>query len=164
MSKRSETLAIRIKQGADELISFAEKLSATEWQTVCEGDERTVAVLVHHVAAGYLSLIALMRVLSAGNPIAGVTWEMVDGGNSQHAADNAEVGQQETLALLRKNSALAADAVRELRDEQLDSVSRVSLHLDVPLTTQFFIEEYPLMHPYRHLASMRAALTAARRA
>jgi hypothetical protein len=160
MSKRTEALAARVEQGAGDLIEFAEKLSEAEWQTVCADDERSVAVLVHHVATGYLGLIALMRVLASGQPIAGLTWDTVNERSAQHATENAGVDKQEALTLLRKNSAFAANAIRELSDEQLDSTSPVSLHLDVPLSTQYFIEEHPIMHPYRHLASMRAAFTA----
>jgi hypothetical protein len=162
MSKRAEALAARVEQGARELIAFAEKLSEAEWQTVCVDDKRSVAVLVHHVAIAYPAEVDITRALAAGKPISGVTWEMVNELNDQHATDNAGVDKQEALSLLRKNSALAAQAIRELSDEQLDSVAPLSLNWDVPLTAQYFIEEHPITHPFRHLASMRAALTAKR--
>jgi hypothetical protein len=161
MSKRAEALADRVEQGANALITFAEKLSEAEWQTVCADDERTLAVLVHHIAAAYLGEIAITRALAAGKPLAGVTWEMVNTLNEQHAKDNASVNPAEALSMFRTNSAFAANAIRELSDEQLDSTAAISLNWDAPLSAQYFIEEHPITHPYRHLASMRAALAAA---
>ena len=160
MSKRTEALAARVEQGANALITFAEKLSEAEWQTVCVDDERSVAVLAHHVAIAYPIEVDLLHALAAGKPIA-LTWEVVKDANSQHAIDNAGVDKQEVLTLLRKNSAYAANAIRELSDEQLDSTAPVGLNWDVPLTTQYFIEEHPITHLFRHMASMRAALAAA---
>ena len=55
-------------------------------------------------------------------------------------------------------STAAADAVRGLSDEALDKASPISLNWDAPLTTQFFIEDHPISHPYLHLNSIRAAL------
>jgi hypothetical protein len=48
--------------------------------------------------------------------------------------------------------------IRGLSDEQLDRASPISLNWDAPLTTQFFIEDHPLSHSFRHLSSIRAAL------
>lgn len=83
---------------------------------------------------------------------------MVNDLNQRHTKDNARVDQQEALILLRTNSAFAANAIREHSDEQLDCTATVSLNWDVRLTAQYFIEENPITHPYRHLASMHAAL------
>jgi DinB family protein len=158
MSKRTEALAARLEQGAGVLEDFADKLSEAEWRTVCVGESRSVGVLVHHVAAAYLSLNGLMRLLASGHPVVGLTWDMVDQNSAQHAAENAEVNKPETLALLRQNSAFAANSIRELSDDQLDSTAPFSLNWDTPFSTQYFIEEFPIAHPYRHLASIRAAL------
>ncbi len=160
MSKRTEALADRLEQGARALIDFVEKLSEAEWQSICAGDGRSAGVLVHHVASAYPIEVDLMRALAAGQPIAGVTWEMVNEMNAKHAQDYAGVGKPATLELLGKNSADAANAIRELSDEQLDSTAPVSLNWDTPLTAQYFIEEHPITHSFRHLASIRAAVSA----
>ncbi|HEV8598561.1 MAG TPA: hypothetical protein VGQ69_04320, partial [Gemmatimonadales bacterium] len=74
--------------------------------------------------------------------------------------DNAYVGRQEALDLLRKNSKAAADAVRALSDEALDRAAPVSLNANAPLTAQFFIEDHALRHSFHHLAKIREALGA----
>jgi hypothetical protein len=158
MSTRAQILAERVEQGARELIAFVEECSDTDWQTVCPEEGRMVGVLVHHVASAYPAEVDLVKVLASGQAIAGVTWEMVDQMNVEHAEGHGEVTREETLELLRRNSAAAADVIRELSDEELDNAAPVSLHWDAPLTTQYFIEEHPISHSFAHLTSIRAAL------
>ena len=159
MSKRAEALAERIAQGHRELIAFVETLSEADWRTHCPNEGRTVGVLVHHVASVLPAELDLVNILASGQPITGVTIEMVDQMNAQHAKEHANCGREETLDLLRRNSALVVSAIRELSDAELDQAAPVSLHWDAPLTAQYFIEEHPLSHPYVHLASIRAAIS-----
>ena len=158
MSKRAVALAERVERGARELMAVVEGCSEADWQTVCPDEGRTVGVLAHHVGSLYPVEMDLVKVLSSGQAIAGVTWEMVDQMNAEHAEDQGKVTREETLELLRRNSAAVADAIRELSDEQLDKAAPVSLNWDAPLTTQYFIEEHPMSHAFAHLSSIRAAL------
>ena len=66
----------------------------------------------------------------------------------------------ETLELLRKNSAAAAKAIRELSDEDLDQAVAVSLYSDATVTCQFVLEDHAVRHSYHHLARLRSALPA----
>ena len=158
MSRRAQVLADRLVQGAQALAAFAEGLSDAEWRMNTPKDGRTVGVIVHHVASVYPLEIQLAQSLAAGKPIAGVTWDAVAEMNANHAREHAAVGKAEALELLRRNSQAAADAVRALSDEQLDSAATVSLNGDAPLTAQFFIEDHALRHSYHHLARLRAAV------
>lgn len=159
MGTRAEALAARVEQGAQALAAFAEGLSDGQWQTVCD-DGRTVDVLVHHVASQFIGETDVMKQMAAGKALTGVTWTMVDAGNATHAREHAGCIQHEAAELLRRNSALAAEAIRTLSDEQLDLATPNSLHGNAPVTTQFWIENHPLAHAYRHLVSIRAALSA----
>lgn len=160
MGTRAEALATRVEQGAHALAAFAERLSDQEWQIVCTGDGRTVGVLVHHVASALIPETDILMQLAAGTALSGVTWPMVDQGNAAHASAHAGCSQHEAAELLRHNSEIASEAIRALRDDQLDLAAPNSLHADAPVTTQFWIENHPLAHAYRHLASIRAALSA----
>ena len=157
MGTRAEQLAARVEQGAQELASFVDGLSEAEWQKVCTDDGRTVGVLVHHVASAYPAEVGIIRQLATGQGLSGVTWDMVNQMNAQHAQTNVSAGKGETLELLRQNSSEAAAAIRELSDEELDQAAPISLNWDAPLTTQYFIEEHPLSHSFRHLSSIKAA-------
>ena len=158
MNTRAQTLAERVERGAKELITFVEGCSLAEWQTPIPSDGRTVGVLAHHVASAYLVEIDLVETLASGEAIAGVSWQMVDQMNAEHAQAHANCTREETLALLRQNSAAAANAIQQLSDKQLDKAAPISLNWDAPLTTQYFIEEHPISHPSRHLMDIRAAI------
>jgi len=141
---RAAALANRIEQGASMLIRFVENLSEAEWQTIVLNENRTVGVLVHHVATVYPAEINLARRVAAGESIVGSTWEAVDAKNAQHAREHPVVDQGETLELLRRNSRWAADAVRQFSDKELDRAAAVSLYAGAPLTAQFLIEDHAL--------------------
>ena len=158
MNNRSEALAARLEAGATALAAFAATLSETEWQTRLPHDGRKVGVVVHHVASVYPIELHLAHSLAAGQPITGVTWDAVDAMNRDHAKENDATGKEETLALLKTNSAAAAKAIRALSDEQLDSAAPVSLNSDAPLTCQFILEDHAVRHSYHHLARIRATL------
>lgn len=160
MGKRSTALAERIEEGAGALAAYAEGLSDSQWRQIVPPDGRTVGVIVHHVASIYPLEIQLANTLAEGKPIVGVTWAAVAELNAGHARDNAGVTKADALALLRKNSKEAADAVRALPDDALDRAAPVSLNADAPLTTQFFIEDHALRHSFHHLAKIRAVLGA----
>lgn len=155
MSTGAEALAGRVEQGAQALASFAEGLSDAQWRV----DGRTVGVVIHHVASQLIGETEVMQQMAAGKAFTGVTWAMVDEGNAAHAQAHVGRSQGEAAELLRHNGALAAAAIRALRDEQLDLATPNSLHAEAPVTTQFWIENHPLAHAYRHLASIREALS-----
>ena len=158
MGSRSEGLAARIEAGAEALASFVEALSPAEWETIVPNDERSVGTVVHHVASAYPTEVGLAQSMAQGNAIAGVTWDMVDAMNADHASANESVPQAETIALLRQNSKEAAASVRQFTDEQLDTAVPVSINADAVLTAQFFIEDHALRHSSHHFANIRAAL------
>lgn len=158
MSTRSDALANRVEECAEALAAFAEGLSQAEWETFVDNDNRSVGTVVHHVASAYLNEIEFAKGIAAGNPIVGVTNEMIDGMNAEHAGNFKQVDQVETIAMLRQNSKTAADAFRAFTDEELDTAVTISVYADAPLTTQFFIEDHPLRHSLHHLANIKAVL------
>src|SRR5262249_32307767 len=82
--------------------------------------------------------IQLARLLASGQPVTGVTWDVVDTINRDHAKENDNVTREAALALLETNSAAAAAAMRAFTDEELDRAALVSLNSDAPLTCHFF--------------------------
>jgi len=159
MSHRSEQLANRIEEGAAGLAAFAETLSEAEWQTpVSSTDRRTVGVIVHHVASVYPLEVEAAQAIAAGKDVTNVTPEVINQMNAKHAQEQAQVTKSETLALLRRNSSAAADAVRAFSDEDLDRAGPFGLSFGAPVTAQFVIEDHALRHSWHHLARIRKAL------
>lgn len=155
---RAEALAQRLERGARALDDLASRLTETQWQTSMPGDGRKIGVVVHHVASMYPVEIELAQVLAKGQPVTGVTWDVVHGINAEHARQHDGVTKEEALALLRRNSADAAAAIRRLSDAELDAAAGLSLNDDTPLTCQFMLEDHAIRHSYHHLARIRAAL------
>ena len=154
-------LAERLEQGAEALTDFASRLTDRQWQTpVTATDRRTVGVIVHHVAFVYPIEIQLAQTLAKGQPVTGVTWADIHALNAQHAADHAHTTREATLALLRKNSAEAAAAIRALSDAELAAAAPASLYEDAPITCQFMLEDHAVRHSYHHLFFIRRALEA----
>jgi hypothetical protein len=156
--QRANDLADRLEQGGRALAAFAGALSKAEWQTPLPGDGRRIGVVVHHVASVYPVEIQLAQTVAAGKPVEGVTPEVINEMNARHAAENADVTMPVALALLRRNYAAAAAAIRALSDEELDRAATVSLYSDAPLTSQFVLEDHAVRHSYHHLARIRKAL------
>ena len=158
MSKRSYELARRLELGALALEAFASSLTEFEWQSRVPGDGRKIGVVVHHVASMYPLEIQLAQSLAKGKPIEGVTGEVVNKMNAAHAKEFDGVSKEDTLELLRRNSAAAAAAIRAFSDDELDQAAPVSLNANAPLTCQFILEDHAVRHSYHHLARVRAAL------
>ena len=158
MSQRTNALADRLEQGANALAKFAEALTDAEWLIRIPNDERTVGVIIHHVASVYPLEIKLALMVADGKSVEGVTWDKVDQMNAEHAKQHASVTKEAALMLLRKNSAAAAASIRSLDDADLDEAAPVSLNSDAPLTCQFLLEDHAVRHSYHHLAIIQAAL------
>jgi hypothetical protein len=159
MSRRAESLADRIEEGAAGLAAFAEGLSEAEWRTPVSGtDRRSIGVIVHHVGTVYPIEIQLAQTIASGQAVTDVTWEVVSELNAKHAGDQASVTKDAAIELLRRNSREAAAAVRAFTDDELDRAAPFSLSFGAPVTAQFVIEDHALRHSWHHLARIRKAL------
>ena len=159
MSRRAESLADRIEEGAAGLAAYAEGLSEAEWRTPVSGtDRRSIGVVVHHVATVYPIEIQLAQTIASGQAVTDVTWEVVSELNAKHAGDQASVTKDAAIELLRRNSREAAAAVRAFTDDELDRAAPFSLSFGAPVTAQFVIEDHALRHSWHHLARIRKAL------
>lgn len=158
MKTRVNALAERLEQGARALADFAGTLTEEEWQVPVPHDGRKIGVMVHHVGNMYPIEIDIAQKAARGEPIVGVTWDVVADINARHAREFDGVTKAEAIAFLERNSAAAAAAIRALDDAQLDIAVPVSLNADAPLTTQFVLEDHAVRHSYHHLARIKAAL------
>ena len=160
MSTRAEALAARIEQGAAGLAAYVEKLSDSEWKRPIhvERDGRPLNVIVHHVASVYPVEIQLAQAVGSGKDMSEVTWDVVQNRNAEHAITNAGVSKADALALLKKNSSEAANAVRSMTDQQLDTAAPFGLSFNAPVTAQFVLEDHAVRHSWHHLARIKETL------
>ena len=158
MSKRSYELARRLELGALALEAFASSLTEFEWQTRLPRDGRKIGVVVHHVATVYPIEIQLAQTVAKGQAVEGLTMEVIDKMNAEHAKKFDGVQKEETIQLLKDNSVTAAAAIRALSDAELDQAAPVSLYANAFLTCQFLLEDHAVRHSFHHLGRIRAAL------
>lgn len=158
MSKRSYELARRLEVGALALEAFASSLTDFEWQSRVPGDGRKIGVVIHHVASVYPIEIGLAQTVAKGQAVEGLTGEVINKMNADHAKKFDGVTKEETIELLKQNSAAAAAAIRLLTDEELDQAAPVSLYANAIMTCQFILEDHAVRHSYHHLGRIRAAL------
>ena len=158
MSKRSFELARRLELGAVALEAFAGSLTDFEWQTRLPHDGRKISVVVHHVASVYPLEIELAQQVAKGEVVEGLTMDVINKMNAEHAKKFDGVTKEETIELLKQNSVAAATAIRALSDDELDQAVPVSLYANALLTCQFVLEDHAVRHSFHHLGRIRAAL------
>src|SRR5262249_31189539 len=124
---RVSALVACFEQANDALIAAVESCSDAEWRATCPAEGWTVGVAAHHVALSYPPISGLVLSIANGTPPFPLTQEMLDANNAKHAADAANCTPAETLDLLRRNGQAAVDALRGLRDEQLDRTAPLVL-------------------------------------
>src|SRR3954449_2393043 len=105
MSTRNFELARRLELGALALEAFASSLTEFEWQSRLPRDGRKIGVIVHHVASVYPLEIELAQTVAKGQAVEGITSETIDKMNAEHAKKFDGVKKEETIQLLKANSA-----------------------------------------------------------
>ena len=158
MTKRSYELARRLELGAVALEAFAGSLTEFEWQTRLPHDGRKIGVVVHHVASVYPLEIELAQQVAKGEVVEGLTMDVINKMNAEHAKKFDGVTKEETIELLKQNSVAAATAIRALSDDELEQAVPVSLYANALLTCQFVLEDHAVRHSFHHLGRIRAAL------
>jgi DinB superfamily len=156
---RSEQLAAEFERVNRELVDYLRGLDARQWLTpgvnspiMQLGDEdehRPVGTIAHHVATAHQRVVANLRSIAAGQPVA----RPQPGSAARHAAEHAEPDQAETIAMLEEWGARVAAAIRELTDEELD---REVTTMVGTTSLETFIKRGVIFHPVWHLSSIRA--------
>ncbi len=156
MSQRTKELVERFTAFNNDFIAFVENCTDEDWQKVCGGEQWTVGVVAHHVAAGHLGAIDLVRMIVAGEAMPEITMEAIDQMNVQHAKEHANCTQEEVLALLRQKGSAFAGYLEGLTEADLARTGYlVAIGGDV--SAQQLIEMFILQSGGEHLDSMKAA-------
>ena len=154
MSERAETLATSFERANAQVVSFVELLSDRQWRTWCEQEGRTVAVVVYHIAAGYLLIGNIIHALANGLPLPAQT--DADSFNARQAEQHVNCTPAEALDLLRRNGGHVAGMLRGLSDEQLGR-SAISPR-GRTLTIEDAVERGLVAHLSGHFETVREAL------
>jgi len=156
-SAQARALAWRFTHANDALIELVERSTPEQWRAICADTGWSVAVQAHHIADNHAHLAGMIRQIAVGQPPAPVPVEIKDAANARHAEAYANVTQAETVALLRRNGALAAEIYRSLTDEQLVRTA-VTLVGAPPSTVVGLINYLAIGEIERHGQAIREAI------
>jgi uncharacterized damage-inducible protein DinB len=157
MSERATELANRFTTANDELIGIIQGASDGELQTICPGEQWSVLVTARHVAIAYRVVGSWIRRVANGEDIP-VTRRQIDEGNALHAQEFAGTTREEVLTLLRDNGIKAADTIRNLSDEQLDTSAAMGPADGDRITAEQVTQSALIHHITDHTADIRATL------
>jgi uncharacterized damage-inducible protein DinB len=159
MTQRAKELAARFTTFNDQVIAFVENCSDEDWQKVCAGEEWTVGVVAHHLAAGHYGALDWAERIVAGEPLPDLNFDTINQMNAQHAQQHADCTKQEVLTILRERGSAIAASVGGLTDADLDRTAHLAL-IGGDISTQQFIENIIINSGGEHLSSMKMAITA----
>jgi len=156
-SARGAEIADQIERANLELIQVVRGCSEEQWRTLCndEGDNRTVAVIAHHVAHGHQQNQDWLDTALGGGEVK-ITLAEQDLLNAQQADTYHDVAREETIRLLEGNGARFTARVAALSDEEL---ARTAFHTGAG--RDFTVDQYAYLdyrHVTGHLATIRQAL------
>lgn len=158
MSGRAEALARQFEQVNADVIAFVEQCTAHDWRRRCPNDGRTIGVVAHHVAAGYVPDLACIDAFATGQPLPDGfgSWQLIDEANARHATAHADCTPMETITLPNENGTRVVAFIRGLSAAQLDRTGYFPLMRERRSTGQM-IERLLIGHAEDHLADLRAA-------
>jgi len=152
----AEQLAVDLEVANSEVIAFAESCSPAEWETVVPGEEWTVALVIHHIAASHQLVNGWIGQLRHGEAVSN-TRDDIDDQNAHHASDFVGVSVEATVELLRANGAVTAATIRSLTDEELERSGAFAPADGRPITAGQ-MAGVATTHPRGHLEHAAGAL------
>ena len=154
MTSRTDELAKNFEEKSVDLLNLLSGLSVEQWSKTCPDEGWTVGVTAHHVAESIGTLTGLVQGLAAGAQIPALTMQILDEGNAEHAKRAAGVTRDETVALLRQNTAAGAAAIRGLNEIQLGKTATLPMG---EMTAEQIIEAILTGHTGMHIGGIKAA-------
>ena len=156
MSQRTKELAEKFITFNNEMIVFVENCSDEDWRKVCPGEQWTVGVVAHHVAAGHYSALDMVKMIVAGETLPPLTMDTINQMNVQHAQEYADCTTREVLDLLRENGAAFADYLEGLSDADLGRTGYFAA-FDGDVSAQQLVEMIILHSAADHLTNIKTA-------
>jgi len=156
-TQQARELAESIEAINLELIQLVRGCSEEQWRTECndEDDNRTVAVIAHHVGHVHLSILDWLETALTGKDVT-ITPDATNLENAEHAETYHDVDREETVELLIANGDRLCARIGELTDEEL---ARTAFHRGAAreMTVASFAQ-LGHRHVAGHLGTIRKAL------
>ena len=154
---RGEAYAARFAAANDEIIALVEGCTAAQWRQTCFDEERSVAVVAHHVGAVNGAFAGMVARLAAGETYSPkADWGKIHEANAQHAREYAAVEKAEALGLLRSNGEAIVAQLRAIPDATYDQHAGNfgGNDMSVAQVTEFVV----IGHTASHLVSIKGTV------
>lgn len=153
---QAEALADRMLEISGTIQAAVAGFSDEQWRAVTAEESWTVCQAAAHIADAYQLIAPRVQALATGGSLAPMTTEGLNERNRQHAEEWAKASRDDVIALLRTNSAAAAEMIRGLPDEQLDR-ERIVREGMPPRSARMLIEGAMINHALGHFSHIQTA-------
>ena len=157
MGAKSEALAGQFESKVQEATKVFEKLSDADWKKVTSAEKWPVGVVAHHVAGGHEAIGGIVKTVASGQVMPHFTMDMLHEMNAKHAREHANCSKAETLALHKKNAAIAAGIVRGLSDADLAKSGPVHSGMP-PMSVEQIVNGILINHISEHIGNIQATV------
>ena len=154
MGAKSEALAKQYEAKVQEATGVLEGISEADWKKATGSETWTVGVVAHHVAGGHEGIAGIIKTVAGGQSIPNFTLDALHEMNAKHAQEFANVGKADTIALHKKNAAVAAAVVRGLSDDQLAKSGTVLSGMPA-MTVEQIVTNILVHHIDDHIGSIK---------
>ena len=156
MGTRSEDLATRVEQSANDLLAAVEASTPEQWAAPCTDGEWSQGFAAYHAAAAIGPIVQRVKEVADGQPFPKMTMDEIHAGNAEQAKEHAGCTISETIDLIAGSAPAAVSMVRSLGDAQLDR--KVHLMDGMPeITVEMMIQVALIGHAAAHVATIKGA-------
>jgi hypothetical protein len=157
MSHRAKDISKRIGSFADEVITFVESLTGSDWNKICDWEDWTVGVTARHVGAGHFAISKMAAMIVKGEDLPPLSMDQINAVSEKDSRKHSDCTKAEALELLRKNSAELAAFASGLTDDELDRKGSMPA-FGGEVTTEQLLDFIIFQSAAQHFDSMRAAV------
>ena len=141
-----------------DLIAAIEACTEEQWSAIVPEEDRSAAVMFHHIVSGYPFAAGLAVELVAKKELSPITMETIHEINSQHADQHASVTKEEVLRALRENKAQTIRQIKLMTDAQMEITASFALMGGQPISVQNLLTFLLLDHGIAHFKAVKTAV------
>ena len=151
-------LLVQVEEATAVVTAVIEGCSEEAWKTAVPEEERTVGVLLHHIAYAYPFVVDWACQLAQGEVTPAVSYDDIHAINHQHAETHANIDPAATLALLKSNAQAAQAQIGQLSDADLQVSAPFALIGGQEISVQQMVQWFLVNHAHNHVAAIHKAL------
>jgi hypothetical protein len=155
MRDRSKKLADRLNSFNEQVISFVESCTETDWRKI-GAEEWPVGVTARHIGANHYSAVSAAKMILKGEKFPEMTMEQITENANRHAREHAECSKSEVLDILRDQGRKIVAFAGGLEDSELDKTGYLPA-LGSNITLEQFLETVVLQSANEHFQSIKTA-------